>query len=85
MAWVSSGFIKDYLRLLQQRSKCRSPNRNLRIGDVVLIADKYLPRNCWKKAVVSKVFPDLDGTVRSAITRASAGRTYERAVRQYVY
>ena len=75
-------FIKDYLPLLQQRSKWRSPVRNLRIGDVVLIADKDLPRNCWKKAVVSEVLPDLDGSVRRAIIRVSAGSTYERAVQQ---
>ena len=75
-------FIKEYLLLLQQRSKWRSPIRNLRIGDVVLIADKDLPLNCWKKAVLSKVFPDLGGTVRRAIIHGSAGRTYEGAVQQ---
>jgi hypothetical protein len=35
------------------------------LGDVVIIKDANLPRNCWKLGRVSTVFQDDDGYVRT--------------------
>lgn len=38
--------------------------RNLRVGDVVIIADKNVPRGEYRLGVVKEVFPDRDNKVR---------------------
>ena len=50
---------------LQQRAKWNHPRRNLSIGDVVIVKDDNLPRNCWQLARVSKTYPSEDRYIRS--------------------
>ena len=49
---------------LQQRTKWNHPRRNLSIGDVVIVKEDTLPRNCWQLARVSKTYPSEDGFIR---------------------
>ena len=46
--------------------------RNLRVGDVVLIADKNYPRGAWPLARVVKVIAGRDGLVRSAKVKTTS-------------
>jgi len=56
---------KEYLQTLQQRHRWTKPRRNLQLDDIVLLADdETLPRNKWRLARVSDVYPDEDGRVR---------------------
>lgn len=56
---------KEFLLSLQQRNKWNHSRRNLTAGDVVIVKEDTLPRNCWQLARVSKAYPSKDGNVRS--------------------
>ena len=58
-----------YLPELQKRVKWVDLERNLAVGDLVLIADENTPRNLWPLAVVKDISPGHDGLVRSARLR----------------
>ncbi|XP_051816280.1 uncharacterized protein LOC127537608 [Acanthochromis polyacanthus] len=55
---------KEYLLNLQQRQKWHKTQRNARTGDVVIVQDDFAPRNAWKLAKVTEVYPSKDGCVR---------------------
>ncbi|XP_050417733.2 uncharacterized protein LOC126831129 [Patella vulgata] len=55
---------REYLPLLQVRQKWNEKQRNLVIGDVILLADKDQPRGSWPLGRVVEVYPDDQGTVR---------------------
>lgn len=57
---------KEYIHGLQTRSKWNDVKRNVKVGDIVLIVDDRMPRNCWLMARVVAVYPDSKGLVRSA-------------------
>ena len=69
---------KYYLDTLQSRSKWTKSNPNVKVGDVVIIRGKQLPRNEWPVGVVDSV-NSSNGVVRSCEVRTSSG-TYRRAV-----
>ena len=56
---------KEYLQTLQPRQKWNKREHNLQVGDIVLLAETDTPRNLWKMALVTNVFPDEKGLVRS--------------------
>ena len=56
---------KEFLLSLQQHTKWNRPRRNLSIGDIVIVKEDTLPRNCWQLARVSKTYPSEDGYIRS--------------------
>ena len=58
--------------------KWRVEERDLHVGDIVLIVDDASPRGFWPLARVTNVFPSGDGTVRTVEVRTAAGRTYRR-------
>jgi len=64
---------KEYLPLLQRRQKWLQPQRNLKVGDLVLVCDEH--------AIVEETFPDRDGTVRRVRVR-TASTEYLRDVRK---
>ena len=72
---------KEYLPALQERQKWLQRKANLKVGDLVLVADKNIPRGQWPKALVTEVFPDADSVVRR-VTVKTANGTYQRDVRQ---
>ena len=38
--------------------------KNVKVGDIVILKDDSVPRNCWKLARVKPIYPDADGYVR---------------------
>lgn len=60
------GFASAYLR----RSGCR-PKRNVKCGDLRLIADENTPSKRWPLERIIKTFPGKDGLVRSAQVKTS--------------
>ncbi|XP_044313286.1 uncharacterized protein LOC123037287 [Drosophila rhopaloa] len=62
---------KEYLTLLQQRTKWRSPERMLKVNDVVLIKDENLPPMRWPLARVTALIPGRDGVCRVADLKTS--------------
>lgn len=55
---------KEYLLSLQQRQKWQKTRRNAKVNDIVIIQDDTAPRNDWKLAKVTAVYPSEDGYVR---------------------
>lgn len=56
---------KEYMPTLQIRSKWLHRKRNLRVGDIVLLIDDQLPRNCWALGRVLETYAGHDELVRS--------------------
>ena len=56
---------REYLTLMQERQKWVKPQRNIRIGDVVLLVDSS-PRNAWAMGRVEEVIADKQGFARIA-------------------
>ena len=76
-------WIKEYLPLLQERQKWLMPQRNLAVGDLILVVDDNASRGRWSKGIVEKVFPDRFGIVRQVIVRTATARLH-RDVRKLV-
>ncbi|XP_067029786.1 uncharacterized protein [Acropora muricata] len=55
---------KSSLQSLQPRQKWTTPTKNVEVGDIVILKDDSVPRNCWKLARVETTYPDADGYVR---------------------
>lgn len=66
-------WIAEYLPTLTRRTKWFLPSRSIEEGDVVLIADNNLPRNCWPKGRVIEVVKANDGQVRRATVQTASG------------
>ncbi|XP_077974171.1 uncharacterized protein LOC144429829 [Styela clava] len=58
---------KEHLPLLQELQKWHSTQRNLQVGDLVLMIDDSSPRNHWPKAIVDEKYPDKHGIVRRSV------------------
>ena len=58
-------WMRIYLPALPERSKWNQKCRNAAVGDFVLVIDDDVARWNWPLAGVTKVFPGLDGCVRS--------------------
>ena len=63
---------REYLPTLLERKKWDAKKRNLRVGDVVLIADENYPRGAWPLARVVEVIAGRDGLVRSAKVKTTS-------------
>ena len=55
---------KEYVHMLQERQKWKKPQRNMEIGDIVILKDEDIPRGYWKLARVTEVTKDSDDLVR---------------------
>ncbi|XP_034163934.2 uncharacterized protein LOC117598271 [Pangasianodon hypophthalmus] len=78
---------REYLPCLQHRQKWTVPRRNLQVGDLVLLRDKQIARNCWPMARISAVFPGKDGHVRKIeVTTTDQGniKTFLRPIAEVV-
>ena len=62
---------KEYLPTLMERKKWNSPKENLKVGDIVLLADEGYPRGQWPLAVVVEAEVSEDGYVRTVKVRSS--------------
>ena len=56
-------WIKEYVPLLQERQKWFKPERNVKVGDIVLVVDNT-PRNTWVLGKVLNVLADKNNLVR---------------------
>ena len=63
---------KVYLPTLLEQKKWNVKKRNLRVGDVILIADEDYPRGAWPLARFVEVVTGRDGLVRSATVRTTS-------------
>ena len=48
-------WITEYIPCLQERQKWLKPQRNLQVGDLVLVNQGMLPRNQWPLGIVVKI------------------------------
>ena len=70
---------REYLPQLQERQTWSRPRRNICVGDLVLLVDNVLPRNCWSMGRVTKTLPNMDGHVRRVQVCAKSS-TFERPI-----
>ena len=70
---------REYLPTLQIRSKWLRSERNLQIGDIVLMLDEALPRNQWPLARVTEIHTSDDKLVRSVKVKTHSG-AYDRPI-----
>ena len=75
---------KEYLPTLHERQKWLCPKSNVGVGDLVLMADKNLPRGQWPKALAKQTFPDSEGMVRQVVVRTADG-VYRGDVRKLLF
>ena len=68
---------RDYLSLLHSRSKWRSTKDNLKLNDLVILADEAVERGQWKMGRVVET-PSADGHVRRVHVRRSDGKIVQR-------
>ena len=74
---------KEYLVVMQERSKWQHPQRNLVEGDIVILREENVPRNAWSLAVVVQAEPDGQGLVRSAVVKTQS-TTLRRPINKLV-
>lgn len=71
---------RDYIGLLQQRTKWRSTKGpRLAVGTVVVIREDRLPPSQWSLATIVDVHPGQDGIVRVATMKTAAGNIIKRS------
>ena len=76
-------WVRRYLPTLSRRPKWRHQHADVKVNDVVVIADYRHPRGLWPKGLVERVHKGADGIVRSAEVRTRHG-TLHRPVRKLV-
>lgn len=70
---------REYLPLLQSRTKWEGPKRNVRVGDIVIMQESHAHRDTWPLARIIETYPGDDGLVRSVMLRTVKG-TVKRPV-----
>jgi hypothetical protein len=63
----------NYMSTLQQRNKWRFEKNNVRIGDVVLVAEENLPTCKWVVGRIIEVNPGNDGKIRVVKVKTQFG------------
>ena len=77
-------WLKEYLPELQRRQKWIKPQRNLSVGDIVLMVDQNAPRSSWPLGRIIEVFPNQkDGYVRKVLVKTK-NNTLERPITKLV-
>lgn len=66
-------WIREYLPTITRREKWFNRVKPIEIGDIVIIADENLPRNCWPMGRIISTKPAKDGQVRSAMVQTKSG------------
>jgi hypothetical protein len=66
-----SRWLAEYIPKLQHRAKWRREQRNLMVGDLVLLAEDNVKRGQWPLGRVSEVYPGPDGVVQSALVKTA--------------
>ncbi|XP_060077585.1 uncharacterized protein LOC132557113 [Ylistrum balloti] len=74
---------REYLSLLQPRRKWQEKERNVKVGDVVLMKDTQSARNDWPLGVVTRAIASEDGLVRKVelrVRRNGKSTSFQRPV-----
>ncbi|XP_062715690.1 uncharacterized protein LOC134291669 [Aedes albopictus] len=66
-------WIAEYLPTLTRRTKWFNRVKPVAEGDIVVIVDETLPRNCWPKGRVVRAIRSKDGQVRRAVVQTASG------------
>ncbi|XP_062540789.1 uncharacterized protein LOC134208861 [Armigeres subalbatus] len=66
--WVS-----EYLPTLTRRTKWFTSVKPVAEGNIVIIVDETMPRNCWPKGRVVRAIRSKDGQVRRALVKTATG------------
>ena len=74
-------FIREYLVTLMRRPKWQRKERQISVGDLVLLVDFNAPRGKWNLALVKDVYPGSDGVVRNVLVKTASGE-YKRSVQK---
>ena len=74
----------EYLPTLNERRKWLTKERDLQVGDVVLVIDEKTPRGRWPLGLITEVFAGPDGIVRSARVRHRGTELTRPAVKLYL-
>lgn len=69
----------EYIESLSQRSKWRDKERNIEVGDLVLLKEDNLAPSHWLLGRVKQIFPAPDGLVRSVLVSTVHG-DYKRPI-----
>ena len=72
-------FIKEYIPKLTERKKRKEKRKNLRKGNVVLVAEPNQPRGIWPLRRIVSTHPGQDGMVRAVTVRTQYGE-YKRPI-----
>ncbi|XP_055585244.1 uncharacterized protein LOC129738083 [Uranotaenia lowii] len=72
-------WVHDYLPTLTRRAKWYTEVKPIEEGDIAVIVDPKLPRNCWPKGRVISTTVSSDGRTRKAVVQTVNG-IYERPV-----
>ncbi|XP_053691802.1 uncharacterized protein LOC128740289 [Sabethes cyaneus] len=70
-------WIAEFLPTLTRRTKWFNRTKPITVGDIVVIVDNTLPRNCWPKGRVVRAVRSKDGQVRRAVVQTEHG-VFER-------
>ena len=76
---------KEYLPLLQPRKKWSQDERNVRVGDIVIMKDVSLKRNSWPIGKVIKCDPSSDSLVRKVdVMLGSSLKIFSRPIHELI-
>ena len=65
-------FLREYVPELNRRDKWTSPERNFKVGELVLVVDKRASRNLWPLGRIVEIHPGRDGKVRSVTLKTKS-------------
>jgi len=74
-------WIREYLPELQERKKWQHEEKNVKEGDLVLLAEDGVKRGQWPLGRVERAFPGSDGHVRSALVKTASGKFHRPIVK----
>ncbi|XP_075163068.1 uncharacterized protein LOC142235694 [Haematobia irritans] len=64
---------EDYLKSLQKRYKWKTPQTDVKVGDLVVVVDDLLPPSEWRLGRIENTQPGQDGKIRVVQVRTAAG------------
>ena len=70
-------WVNEYMPIITRRTKWFEKVTPLQIGDIVIIVDENLSRNCWPKGKIVDTVVAKDGQVRQASIQTRSG-VYQR-------
>ena len=68
-------WLRQYLPALQERSKWKTKQPNLKVGDLVLIETENIKKHLWPVARVKEIVRGTDGSIRTVLIKTSGGKT----------